>query len=357
MKTLCLSIMAAALTMGATPPRAFADETTATPSREERVREHQEKIEKIIEERRARKLEEAEKASREPGEGVMLVLGETLTWTEAKSLREATAADGAVNPTIERTLKASDGDRYSVQAGPYATKADALSAWRRLSQDMGYTFNTVRTSVLSPASASTEEKGKVTNVPLPSPAKAEESDLTTTANHGKISVAVSDVPVSRLIATLARESGKDIRAKGQVGQRRITLVVKDLPIEQILDEIVSQIPDALWYQPAGAANTYEIWHQDSFRREILAKKVVLKSHRAGKTISLDAARNVIGGMLTPGLGKVTVDPQFNNLIVVDLPAVQEKITEFLKQSGESRDDSSTHGSSGAAPANTPPPQP
>lgn len=133
-----------------------------------------------------------------------------------------------------------------------------------------------------------------------------------------------------VLAQISSKFGKNVVARGKTAGQRITLLVRNQPIERVLDLIVNQKPNWLWYANPDQPGTYEIWDQESFRTEILPKQVRQKVY-VPREITAEEAFKAIQGVLTPNIGAASFDPRSNKVIVTDLPYVLELIQRLIEQ--------------------------
>ncbi|MCX7964283.1 MAG: hypothetical protein N2644_07395 [Candidatus Sumerlaea chitinivorans] len=153
---------------------------------------------------------------------------------------------------------------------------------------------------------------------------------TPTPSDGKISLVFNDAPIERVVAELSRKSGKNVVARGKTVGQKVTIIARDMPLERILDIIVNQKPNWLWYPAEGRADTFEIWDQESFRAEVLPKQVRQKVF-VPREITAEEAYKAIQGVLTPNVGAASFDPRSNKVIVTDLPYVLELVQRLIEQ--------------------------
>ncbi|MBX7245894.1 MAG: hypothetical protein K1X53_10370 [Candidatus Sumerlaeaceae bacterium] len=150
------------------------------------------------------------------------------------------------------------------------------------------------------------------------------------ASNVRFTVTQSDAPIERVTGDLSKKSGKTVVARGKTVGQRITVILKDQPLERHLDYVTSQKPNWLWYKPDESPNTYEIWDQESFKVEVLPKNVRQKVF-VPREITAEEAFKAVQGVLTPNIGSASFDPRSNKLIVTDLPFVLELIQRLLDQ--------------------------
>lgn len=143
------------------------------------------------------------------------------------------------------------------------------------------------------------------------------------------SLAMSEVPADRVAARLTEQTSATVVARGKVsGQRVGAIFVREGQLETVLDQIVAQKPNWLWYAPPEKPGTYEIWDQESFRSEVLPKQTRQRIFQV-QEITAEEAYQAVTGCLTPKIGTAAFDPRTNKLIVTDLPAVHEMIERLL----------------------------
>lgn len=145
-----------------------------------------------------------------------------------------------------------------------------------------------------------------------------------------ITISFAEMPVEIVASRVSSATGKSIIARGKTLGQRVNIIVRDVPLERVLDAIVNQKPNWLWQAVPDKPNTYEIWDQESFRREVLPKQVVQRIYRP-EHITAEEAFKAVQGTLTPNIGLASFDPRTNKLIVTDLPSVLELIQRLLEQ--------------------------
>jgi len=140
----------------------------------------------------------------------------------------------------------------------------------------------------------------------------------------------NEAPIERVVAELSRKSGKNVVARGKTVGQKVTIIARDMPLERILDILVNQKPNWVWYPAEGRPDTYEIWDQESFRAEVLPKQVRQKVF-VPREITAEDAYKAIQGVLTPNIGTASFDPRSNKVIVTDLPYVLELVQRLIEQ--------------------------
>lgn len=155
--------------------------------------------------------------------------------------------------------------------------------------------------------------------------------MSTPDSQRGIGVSIAGQPVERVAGMInTRYTSTTVVARGKTIGQTITLVTKEPDIEKILDQIVAQKPNWLWYKPTGKPNTYEIWDQESYRAEVLPTQVRQRI-LIPKNITAEEAYKAITGVLTPNIGSAAFDPRSNKLILNDLPHVIELAAKLLEQ--------------------------
>lgn len=147
---------------------------------------------------------------------------------------------------------------------------------------------------------------------------------------GTITMSIFGQPVERVAAMVSQRSGKNVIARGKTVGQRSGLIARNETIERALDRIVAEKPNWLWYKPEDQPNTYEIWDQESFRAEVLPRRVRQKVY-IPREITAEEAYKAITGVLTPNIGAASFDPRSNKVIVTDLPEVLELIQRLIEQ--------------------------
>jgi type II secretory pathway component GspD/PulD (secretin) len=145
---------------------------------------------------------------------------------------------------------------------------------------------------------------------------------------GNVSGAFSST-IEFVTGRLSQQTGSNIVARGKTLGQRVNLIVRDIPLERALDQVVAQKPNWLWHKPEDQPNTYEIWDQESFRTEVLPRNVRQKVF-IPREITAEEAHKAITGILTPNIGVASFDPRSNKLIVTDLPYVLELVQRLLE---------------------------
>ena len=148
-------------------------------------------------------------------------------------------------------------------------------------------------------------------------------------NDELITLAFSQTKVEQVVQRLAEKTGKSIVARGKTLGQPVTLILKNQPLEAALDQIANQKPNWLW-RKGDAANTYEIWDQESYEAEVLPTRVRQKPFLL-REITAEEAYKAIQGVLTPNIGSASFDARSNKVIVTDLPEVLELIQRLIEQ--------------------------
>ena len=144
-----------------------------------------------------------------------------------------------------------------------------------------------------------------------------------------ISVAFSQTKVETVVAKISEKSGKSIVAKGKTLGQPVTLIVKNQPLEFVLDQIANQKPNWLWIK-GDSPGSYEIWDQESYRAEVLPRKVRQKVF-VPREITAEEAFKAIQGVMTPNIGTASFDARSNKVIVTDQPEVLELVQRLIEQ--------------------------
>lgn len=179
-------------------------------------------------------------------------------------------------------------------------------------------------------SSSPGETTEAGTAPVPVEAPSGAAPSASSPSVGKISLVFNEAPIERVVAELSRKSGKNVVARGKTVGQKVTIIARDMPLERVLDILVNQKPNWLWYPAEGRPDTYEIWDQESFRAEVLPKQVRQKVF-VPREITAEEAYKAIQGVLTPNIGTASFDPRSNKLIVTDLPYVLELVQRLIEQ--------------------------
>lgn len=175
----------------------------------------------------------------------------------------------------------------------------------------------------APAAPAAPTAGGATEAPV--------APIATPSSDTKVRLAYSETPIERVVSDLARQTGKNVVARGKTsGQRVASIIARDITLERALDMIVAQKPNWLWYKPEDQPNTYEIWDQESFRAEVLPRQVRQKVF-VPREITAEDASKAIQSVITPNIGSVNFDPRSNKVIVTDLPATLELVQRLIEQ--------------------------
>jgi type II secretory pathway component GspD/PulD (secretin) len=206
---------------------------------------------------------------------------------------------------------------------------------------MSSTFQPAQVIGTQPQGTPAPENQSFTTPPAANPSGETSSQITapvetpsgatsTSSGDGKISLVFNEAPIERVVAELSRKSGKNVVARGKTVGQKVTIIARDMPLERVLDILVNQKPNWLWYPAEGRPDTYEIWDQESFRAEVLPKQVRQKVF-VPREITAEEANKAIQGVLTPNIGTASFDPRSNKLIVTDLPYVLELVQRLIEQ--------------------------
>ncbi len=148
---------------------------------------------------------------------------------------------------------------------------------------------------------------------------------------GRINVVGANLPLERIASKLSDLTTATVRARGTTMQRTVpSYILRELTLEQALNKLVDSIPGLILYQPADKPDTYEIWDQESYRREVLPQcvrpKVFIPKHVQAEEIVM-----AIEGLVTPGAGSIAFDVRSNKVFVTDLPQVIELMEAVVEQ--------------------------
>ncbi len=144
-----------------------------------------------------------------------------------------------------------------------------------------------------------------------------------------LSIAFSQSAVESVLSKLSEKTGKNIVARGKTLGQKVTLILKNQPLEFALDQICNGKPNWLWVK-GDAPNTYEVWDQESFRAEVLPKRVRQKVFLP-REITAEEAYKAVQGVLTPNIGTASFDARSNKVIVTDQPEVLELVQRLIEQ--------------------------
>lgn len=139
-----------------------------------------------------------------------------------------------------------------------------------------------------------------------------------------------DAPIEAVISKIATQTTATIAARGKTRGARINMQAKELTLPQALDMLANQGPNWLWRAVPTQPGTYEIWDQESYRAEVMPTLARQRTHKV-EFITAEEAYQATKKLLTPNIGAAAFDPRTNQLIVTDLPNVQEMIARFLEQ--------------------------
>jgi hypothetical protein len=159
------------------------------------------------------------------------------------------------------------------------------------------------------------------------------SDAVTTGaswRRGNVMIVSAGFTIDRILAKF-QEQGVKVVARGKVFETKIpSFIVRNVPARDALVQLVNSQPNWLLYEPADAPGTYEIWDQESYRREVLPKMARPKTF-VPKFITAEDAWKAIQGLLTPHVGTAAFDPRSNKVFVTDLVPVLERIERQIEQ--------------------------
>lgn len=162
----------------------------------------------------------------------------------------------------------------------------------------------------------------------PVPAQSPDPETTATSTSeaerpdpGKVSIAVSGAPLSQVAAQVSRSAGIELTPRGSSQQQRVSVVVRNRPLTEVMDLLAAQLPGGGMIRKfPDRENAYELWDRESYNREVLPTMVRQKVF-IPREITAEDAFKAVQGTLTPGIGTATFDPRSNKLFVTDLPEV------------------------------------
>lgn len=143
-------------------------------------------------------------------------------------------------------------------------------------------------------------------------------------------LAYAQASIEAVTARLSSETSATIIARGKTATQRVTLFTKKMPLSEVLDMIVNQKPNWLWYSPSDRPNTYEIWDQESFRSEVLPRQARQRIIMV-REIPAKEAYQATQRILSPNIGWSSFDARTNKLIVNDLPSKLDEIERLLSE--------------------------
>lgn len=161
-------------------------------------------------------------------------------------------------------------------------------------------------------------------------APAPAASATPPSPTGLVRLSRSNRPIEEVLSEISRLTGKTVTARGRALGQPVTVIFRDVPVEQAVTQIAAQRPGLLVYRPEDQPNTFEIWDQESYRAEVLPRLVRQKVF-VPREITAEEASRAIQGVLTANIGSVAFDPRSNKVIVTDLPYVLELCQRLIEQ--------------------------
>lgn len=180
----------------------------------------------------------------------------------------------------------------------------------------------------APGTAGTQPAAPVAVAAAPEQPAAAPAEAAAGGASDLVDLSVGEMAVETILSRVASKTGKNIAARGKVPGQRASLIVRQKPLERVLDQLVNTKPNWLWIKEG--PNNYEVWDQESFRAEVLPRRVRQKVY-VPHEITAEEAYKAIQGVLTPNIGAASFDPRSNKLIVTDLPEVLELIQRLIEQ--------------------------
>lgn len=180
------------------------------------------------------------------------------------------------------------------------------------------------TSELTQKVAKAETKA---SEPAPAPRRERPAPAQQQRRAPRVSVSFDNEPIMNVLLTFSDFAGRSIVASPDVRQVNVTADVKEQPWDVALDAILSA---------HGLAA-----HENESGIIIVEKLSAIKQRQADepqetrafpiKFASADTLRASIEGMLTPGTGKVTVNPTANTLLITDTRSAISRIEPIIQQ--------------------------
>ncbi len=137
-------------------------------------------------------------------------------------------------------------------------------------------------------------------------------------------VIASNLPLSRVINQIRDQSGVSIQLRGQIDDKKITLINTDpRPVTEVLKAIEQSDPDLYLKQVPGG---YELWDRSAYVSDAQVAKVY-----ALESASANEVERIVRQILTPNFGTVSRADYTNKLVVYDVPEKQAEIAEVIRE--------------------------
>jgi type II secretory pathway component GspD/PulD (secretin) len=164
---------------------------------------------------------------------------------------------------------------------------------------------------------------------LPAEGQAKQG-LRSLGQETSVTLSYQNAPLQQVLTQLSRRSGREVVARGEIAQRRVTIISRDRPFEDTLRMLENQLQDAVIFEPKGPDGPVEFWDKASYNAQVLPTMVRQKVFIPREITSEDAYK-AIQTILTPTIGSAAFDPRSNKLIVTDLPEVLSLVQNLVEQ--------------------------
>ncbi|MCB2155918.1 hypothetical protein KQI84_13630 [bacterium] len=168
----------------------------------------------------------------------------------------------------------------------------------------------------------------LTALPSVVPAQDAGDDAAKDAGNEHLVTAIfQEAKVEQVLQVIGNSTGIAVTPFGKVPGQRVSVVMKDKPLEEVLSAI-TQPKGWIWFKQddGGYGVADEAW----YKANILPSLVITKTFRPDHVQASELER-AIRPMLTSGISSVTADDRTNKLIVTDLPDVIERIERLIRE--------------------------
>lgn len=142
-----------------------------------------------------------------------------------------------------------------------------------------------------------------------------------------ITVTFSDEPVNNVLAVFSEYAGRTILGSPDVQAKKITAELRGVPWDQALEAILEANNMSMRLLQSGVYLVEDIRGTAQRRTE----EPTITQAFSIQFINADSIRRSVEGLLTPGVGRVTVNSPSNALLVTDTRTAVERIRELIPQ--------------------------
>jgi type IV pilus assembly protein PilQ len=221
-----------------------------------------------------------------------------------------------------------EGDRIRVS---FPNRGGAFEAWSHTVGGAAASNGNGNGNGYGNGAAARGALGTAVQQPAPPPQQVQQQvtqpQVAQQRQYPPIRVLFTNEPLNDVLGMFSDLAGRNIIAAPSVQARPITAELRNMPWDQALDAILAQNNLIMRELSSGVL----VVDDASTQRTRTAEEPTVTQAFTIQYISADSIRQAVLGLLTPELGRVTVNSASNSLIVTDARSAVARIAELLPQ--------------------------